>query len=710
MSKCFSSRNLVASIFFACCRGSRPSWPADLQIALTARNCRRAITAALLFICLGMSPSAAQVLLSDFNNSGFTYTFGQLSQTMGPNAVRLTGPSSASGAGLPGSLDLSAYTDGRISVDFVAHEDNKVDTFLVELLDANSITGKWAFSAASALPGVSTNLVSATTLSDPQSGVGDFSQLDLSQIVNWQVLGDFSSPGPFDISFDEVLISNDLPAPPPYPGYEPNAPWRAEAAARIEANRKSNVHLKLIDRTGLPLSGANVEVRMQQHEFGFGSAVQAVRLRDEAPQHATYKEKVAELFNIATIENNYKWPAWEGEWGSNFTQAGALAATDWLLNHNIDVRGHNLIWPGTSHLPNDLEALLSGGPLTPAEQQQVRDRIAARIAEVTSASNGKLVDWDVINEPRANHDVMDSLDEGNLAMVDWFQIADAATDAKLYLNEYSILASGGAISSSTQDSYFQTLQFLLDNGAPIDGIGLQGHFNEASLTGPEQLWAILDRFAALGLDMQVTEFDFSTSDEQLQADYTRDFLTAMFAHQGVDDFIMWGFWEDAHWRPETAMFRSDWSIKPNGEEFMNLVFNEWWTEEDLQSGSAGDVEFRGFKGDYLVTVEINGYTQVLELGLSEDQDLVALIDVYAADLDRSGGVDGGDLDALAMYLGNGAGGDIDGDGDTDGADFLIWQRQHGLPIVAVPMLTPEPAAWSLGLLGLLTHATRRRRC
>lgn len=40
--------------------------------------------------------------------------------------------------------------------------------------------------------------------------------------------------------------------------------------------------------------------------------------------------------------------------------------------------------------------------------------------------------------------------------------------------------------------------------------------------------------------MQITDFDYDTIDRQLQADYTSDFLTAMFAHEGVDDALMWG--------------------------------------------------------------------------------------------------------------------------------------------------------------------------
>lgn len=660
-------------------------------------------------VSVGLADAHGQVLLSDFSGTGFDYTFG-FTQTTSPTSVRLTGPTAAGGGGTSSTLDLSPYENGRLSVDFSTNAGNNVDQFLVELIDVNDITGKWAFNVSDAAPGVPTNLVSASVLGSPQTGEGNFENLDLSQIKAWQVLGDFSSSGPFDLNFDKILIDNNLAAPPPYAGFEPDAPWRAEAATRIDANRKSNAQFRVVDTSGLPLSNATIEVRMQEHEFGFGSAVQAFRLRNSAAQHETYKQKTAELFNLATLENNLKWPAWEGEFGGNFTQQGAIAALDWLADQGIEARGHALVWPGINNLPDDVGVLLAGGSLTPTEQQQLRDRIAAHLTDILSSTDGRLVDWDVVNEPRANHDIMDQLSEGDLAMVSWFQQVAAATSASLYLNEFDIIASGGSTSSSKQDEYFDTVQFLLDNNAPIDGIGFQGHFNDGSLTGPEQLWAIIDRFAALGLEMQVTEFDFNTTDEQLQAAFTRDFLTAMFAHEDIDDIILWGFWEEAHFASNAALYRSDWSIKPNGEQYNDLVFNQWWTDEDLTTDAQGETTVRGFKGDYQVTVDVDGQTQVFDITLSDDGTFDLVVEFLAADFDNSGTVDELDLEAWGTAFGSGASGDADQDGDSDGADFLIWQRQLGLSSSpATAAAVPEPSGCLLLVLATLTSYCWTRR-
>jgi GH35 family endo-1,4-beta-xylanase len=457
---------------------------------------------------------------------------------------------------------------------------------------------------------------------------------------------------------------------------------------------------------------------MQEHEFNFGSAVQGVRLRDDNPAYATYKAKVAELFNMATLENDLKWPPWNGEWGSDFTQAGAQNAINWLNSQSINVRGHTLVWPGYDNLPQTMKNVLNGAPLDAAEQQQVRILIAAHIADEAGRFAGQLAAWDVINETRTNHDVMDNLSEGNLAMVHWFQQARAADPhAKLFLNDYGILSSGGGTNTANQQQYFDTLEYLIDYGAPIDGVGFQGHFSPDSLTGPEQLWTIFDRFAELGLDMQVTEFDLSTDDEELQAMYTRDLMTAVFAQEGFDAFVMWGFWAGAHWRPEAAMYRSDWSIKPNGEEYLDLVFNQWWTDEDEVADEDGEALIRGFKGEYEVTAEFGEFDGLVATTLGVGgRELLLSLPFLLGDYNRDGSVDAGDYTVWRNSLGNevaaGTAADGDGDGRITQADFGVWKRNFGavLPGGAGGMSSvPEPTAWAIAAMALGSIVIRRSR-
>lgn len=681
-----------------------------------------AYVAALTLVLIPSSSQALEQVLSDFNQSGFDYVFDGFVTTNGPDSVRLTDLNDGwGGAGnFVGSLDLSSLNDGRFVIDLTPEVTNGVNRFTLEMYDDSPVprSGKWDFNLLPLTPGQPTTLVSNSVLSLPEFGQGDFQNLDLSRIQSWQVLGQYGSPDTFDISFDQITISNEVAPPPPYAGAEPDAAWRAVAQSRIEQNRKADLTVTVVDAVGNVIPNATVDVAMQKHEFGFGTAAQAFRLRDSNPTHDIYKAKLSEFFNQATIENNFKWPAWEGEWGNLWTQQGAQAAVDWLESQEMGVRGHVMVWPGESNLPADIQQLLSDDNLTQSEQQTVRNRLAAHIASLGAATNGKFTAWDVINETRTNHDLMDQLDEGNLAMVDWFSLArQAVGDTKLYLNEYGILDSAGAIDTPNQQQYYDTIQDLKNEGAPIDGIGIQGHFTEETLTGPEQVWAILDRFEQLGLEMQITEFDFNTTDEALQAQYTRDFMTAIFSHEAMSDFIQWGFWEDAHWRPEAAMFRSDWSIKPNGEAYSELVFDEWWTDETIATDDEGIATTRGFKGDYLVTATVGDETNEVEAVITTDgASIIVTLALLQGDYNEDGKVDAADYTVWRDSFGSTAvsterlAADGNNNGTIDAADYEIWQANFGASLEAETSSTvPEPSGGVLMLFAMTGLGDYKRK-
>lgn len=323
---------------------------------------------------------------------------------------------------------------------------------------------------------------------------------------------------------------------------------------------------------------------MIRHAFPFGSAVAAEQLLSESEDGERYRRTVQDLFNRVVLENDLKWFHWRSH------RERTLAALKWLREHGLPVRGHTLVWPSWHNSPREWESLQK-------DSEGLRRAVRDHVTEEASAVRGQVVEWDVINEPYANDQIMEVLGED--VMVEWFRAARAADpEAKLYINDYGILSAGG-IDRRHQDHYHETIRMLIEKGAPIEGIGMQGHFG-SHLTPPERLWEILDRFAELGLEIQITEFDINNSDEMIQAAYTRDFLTAMFAHPAVKGVLTWGFWEGRHWIPKAAMFRRDWSLKSNGQAWIDLVKKQWWTDEQGTTDATGRYTTRGFLGDYQV--------------------------------------------------------------------------------------------------------------
>lgn len=404
-------------------------------------------------------------------------------------------------------------------------------------------------------------------------------------------------------SFGREVDLRALPATQrSYRGREADAPWRKAAAQRIDRYRKGLIEVTVLDAEGRPVEAADVQVTMTRHAFGWGSAVTAELLTADTEDSRKYRETVRKLYNKVVFENDLKWPSWERE----ENRPAIFEAIRWLEQSKIDVRGHCLVWPSWRRMPRDVQRLAN-------DPAALRKRVNEHVAEEVTALRGKLVEWDVINEPYTNHDLMDVL--GRSAMAEWFRLAHQADpDVQLYINDYAILAAGGR-DRAHQDHYEQTIRYLLDQGAPLQGIGLQGHFGN-DLTPPERLVEILDRFAAFGIPLQVTEHDINVTDEELQADYTRDFLTAMYSHPAVEGVLTWGFWEGRHWRPNGAYFRRDWSVKPAGQVWMDLVLGEWWTRFTGNTDRAGRVATRGFVGEYEITATQGGFSQKTQVTLS----------------------------------------------------------------------------------------------
>jgi hypothetical protein len=147
------------------------------------------------------------------------------------------------------------------------------------------------------------------------------------------------------VNFGHTAAIDDLPMmPASYPGMEPDAPWREQAAARIERYRKSDLELVVVDREGNPVTAATVGARLTRHTFGFGCIYPARLYRDQifdAAELEIFHRHFKRLFNKAVLPDSLKW--------KNFERVGrvyAPTAVRWLEQNGIRVRGHVLVWPG----------------------------------------------------------------------------------------------------------------------------------------------------------------------------------------------------------------------------------------------------------------------------------------------------------------------------------------------------------------------------
>ncbi|WP_433500466.1 endo-1,4-beta-xylanase [Sphaerimonospora sp. CA-214678] len=260
----------------------------------------------------------------------------------------------------------------------------------------------------------------------------------------------------------------------------------------------------------------------------FGTAIAAGKLGD-----STYTTIANREFNMITAENEMKIDATEPNRGQfNFTQADRIY--NWAVQNGKQVRGHTLAWH--SQQPGWMQSL-SGGSL--------RQAMIDHINGVMAHYKGKIPYWDVVNEAyedgnsgaRRNSNLQQT---GN----DWIEVAfrtarSADPAAKLCYNDYNI---DNWTWAKTQGVYNMVRDFK-QRGVPIDCVGFQGHFNNQSAYNPN-FRTTLQSFAALGVDVAITELDVEGASATTYANIVNDCL-AVSRCVGI---TVWGVRDSDSWR------------------------------------------------------------------------------------------------------------------------------------------------------------------
>jgi endo-1,4-beta-xylanase len=259
--------------------------------------------------------------------------------------------------------------------------------------------------------------------------------------------------------------------------------------------------------------------------------------------NSTVTSLAAAQFDMMTPGNEMKWDTTEPSNGSyNFGPADNYVS--WAQSHGLRVRGHNLVWH--SQLPSWVSSL----PLS-----QVQSAMESHITTEVTHFKGKVYSWDVVNEPfnddgTLRTDVFDqAMGQGYIA--DALRTAHAADpNAKLYLNDYNIEGE-----NAKSNAMYNLVSSLKAQGVPIDGVGLESHFIVGQM--PSSMLANMQRFAALGVDVAVTELDdriqLPASSANLQQQAT-DYATVVKDCLAVSRCVgvsQWGVGDADSWVPST---------------------------------------------------------------------------------------------------------------------------------------------------------------
>ena len=246
--------------------------------------------------------------------------------------------------------------------------------------------------------------------------------------------------------------------------------------------------------------------------FSIGVALN-IRNVASAEQMAIVKKN----FNSVTAENAMKpgeiHPK-EGVW--NF--AGADSIANWCRANGVKMRGHCLAWH--SQFANWMFTDKKGKPVS---KEVFYERLRDHIHTVVNRYKDIVYAWDVLNEAIADGDgrrapwmkeapshyretkMMDLC--GDEFIVKVFQFArEADPNVELFYNDYN------ACQPAKRDRIYNMVKKMKEMGAPIDGIGMQGHYN-IYFPSMEDFDAAIVKYSKIVDKIHITELDLRTNEE-----------------------------------------------------------------------------------------------------------------------------------------------------------------------------------------------------
>ncbi len=269
-----------------------------------------------------------------------------------------------------------------------------------------------------------------------------------------------------------------------------------------------------------------------------------------------------------------------GKWGSVGTStdttqwnwSGLDNDYNYAKNNGLIFKDHNLIWGNQQ--PSWISGLDSAQQISYIETW-IR-MVGERYPDIDMI--------DVVNEPLTGHNPPDGINGhanyknalGGNGTTGWdwlikaFELArQYIPNAKLLINDYGIINNNSATTS-----YIQIINLLKDRGL-IDGIGCQAHGLES--TSAATIQSNLDRLAATGLPIYISEFDLNIQNDNQQKTKYQELFPVMWQHPDVKGVTLWGYIQGHTWITYSYLVNTNGTARPA----------LWWLAQYIKDNPVG---------------------------------------------------------------------------------------------------------------------------
>ncbi|MBU4129122.1 MAG: endo-1,4-beta-xylanase [Proteobacteria bacterium] len=473
----------------------------------------------------------------------------------------------------------------------------------------------------------------------PQEVVGELQKArNARENKDWPVL---------ERSLDRIInfFSNKSYAEEPTLKKETNEILKG-ADERIEKYRMGTAKLTIVTAAGQPVSSSIVNIKQTKHEFLFGINSNHIiwsfyiakkygshslhpnfykrlkKLKITNSQVENYMEK---FFNIATYTSLPVWWRFYEPEKENISYKIYDKEIEYLHNNGLKVLAHNLVW--NNYVP----------PWIPDDCDSISMAVKKRTKAFISYYQGKFDYFIVFNEA-ANpfRPIFEKVsmtkcfkEIGKVPFVSMpFKVCrEVDPYAKLMINEVAV---------SENQGFPELLRGLTDekNNKLYDVIGIQSHMHKR-IWPLDNVWKLCEFYSSFNVPIHFTEVSVlsgtpisgknygskSTREGELkQKEYAVELYTVLFSHPSVEAIQWWDLTDLGSWKGAPAgLLRKDMSPKPAYKALMNLIREKWWTTVETETSSQGKCEFKGFFGDYDITViQKNGQTRTFTIKLAKE--------------------------------------------------------------------------------------------
>ncbi len=408
----------------------------------------------------------------------------------------------------------------------------------------------------------------------------------------------------------------------------------------IENNRKGYAFIELTDEDGKPIENAEITAVQKTHEFKYGANIFMLDQMETPEKNAAYKEYFKQTFNMATL--GFYWADLEPEKGKQRYESGSPFiyrrppiddCIKFCEENGIETREHALAYD--HFFPEWLRG---------RDDNTVKREYDRRCREISERYADKIPTIEVTNEMYWDTGVTDFYFNRDY-VTHCFKIADKYFSGnELAINEATPFAWCWDSPNNIENTrYYQLAKSLIDNNIRLDAIAMQYHMfysrgDEAKSTepyyNPYHLYKVMDSYAKLGKPLQISEitipaYSNSEEDEELQADLIEKLYSIWFSHANVEQIIYWnvvdGYAAFAPMGDMTSgenyfyggLVRHDLTPKPSLKRIQYLFGEKWRTNCDFNIKN-GFGSFKGFYGEYELTVKHGNKTVVKKINLSKN--------------------------------------------------------------------------------------------